>query len=101
MHKPETDTSPSSHKGWPRSDNQCMSQTETRVHSDWAVSPTVLEFLNYDGVFSCSEARNCRSFQRSLAAERIGEELEDWRRTVDEYNKVVCDLTHVMYPCTI
>ena len=98
MHLPETDTLPSSHEGWLRSDNQCTSQAETKDQTDWAVLPllpAVLWFHNYGGMFSCSDARNCRTFQRRLAAERIEEELGDWRRAVDAYKKVVCDLMAV------
>ena len=110
MHWPKTDTLPSSHKGRPRSDNQRTSQAETRDHSIQTgavlpLSPAVLWFHNYGGMFSCSDARNCRTIQRRLAAERIEEELGDWRRAVDAYKRVVCDLMavqeHIMHCCTI
>ena len=94
---PETDTLPSSHEGWLRSDNQRTSQAETKDQTGLCCHGHLLcyGFTIMVGMFSCSDARNCRTFQRRLAAERIEEELGDWRRAVDAYKKVVCDLMAV------
>jgi len=40
-------------------------------------------------MFPFSDVRNQRAIQRRLAAKRLEEELNDWRREVDAYNRVV------------
>jgi len=40
-------------------------------------------------MFPYSDVRNQHAIQRRLAAKRIEKELNDWRREVDAYNRVV------------
>jgi len=115
-HWPERDIVCSSHKKRPRSDTWCMlllgvgscnqslpmtssvasfpdhSQVVPRLFQCCSESiprqffwPTV----HVNCMFPYSDVRNQHAIQRRLAAKRIEKELNDWRREVDAYNRVV------------